>query len=253
MSETLRVLVLGQSNSAGASLPGGAQPWPALLAGALPAALGRPVEVIFRTFYSHAAGAEAYLDRELARHEPDLVVLTMTPFAFLQPMVGPGVRRRYGERAGRLFARFEARFDALTRDRGATATRANRLVRRLSRAILGAAPVSSYETVLEGTSVALRRLARDERVRVLAFQGFVRVPEGSRREQRRGAELVTRFYADVRAAARAARCDYINLNELHPDDRDGWYYPDRLHVTAEAHVLVAKTIQAWAEEAAAKA
>ena len=40
MSEALRVLVLGQSNSAGASLPGGAQPWPALLAGALPAALG---------------------------------------------------------------------------------------------------------------------------------------------------------------------------------------------------------------------
>ncbi|MFN8508638.1 MAG: SGNH/GDSL hydrolase family protein [Dehalococcoidia bacterium] len=252
MSEALRVLVLGQSNSAGASLPGGAQPWPALLAGALPAALGRPVEVTFRTFYSHASGAQAYLDRELARHEPDLVVLTMTPFAFLQPMVGPGVRRRYGERAGRLYTRFEARFDAVTRDRGATATHANRLARRLSRAVLGAAPVSSYETVLEGTNTALRRIAREEHVRAVAFQGFVRVPEGSRREQRRGAELLTRFYADVRAAARASRCDYINLNELHTDDRDSWYYPDGLHITAEAHVLVARTIQAWAEEAVAK-
>jgi len=251
MSEALRVLVLGQSNSAGTSLPGGALPWPALLAAALPEALGRPVEVTFRTFYAHASGAESYLDRELARHRPDLVTLTMTPFAFLQPMVGPGVRRRYGERAGRLFARFEARFDAVTRERGTAATRTNRIARRLSRAVLGAAPVSSYEAVLEGTSTALRRIAREEHVRAVAFQGFVRVPEGSRREQRRGAELLTRFYADVRAAARAARCDYINLNELHPDDRDSWYYPDRLHITAEAHVLVAKTIRAWAEDAVA--
>ena len=93
--------MFGQSNSAGAVLPGGALPWPQLLAAALPDALGRPAAVTFRTFYAHAAGSAAYLDRELAKYSPDLVILTMTPFAFLQPMVGPGVRKRYGERAYR--------------------------------------------------------------------------------------------------------------------------------------------------------
>lgn len=237
--------MFGQSNSAGAVLPGGALPWPQLLAAALPDALGRPATVTFRTFYAHAGGAAAYLDRELAKYEPDLVILTMTPFAFLQPMVGPGVRKRYGERAYRLYQRLEYRFDRATRDRGSAAGTANRVTRRLTRAVLGAAPVADYETVRDATVAALRRVAREEDVRVLAFQGFVRVPEGSARSRRGAASLLERFFGDVRAACVQARCDSINLNEAHREDLDRWYYPDGLHITAEAHALTANAVLRW--------
>lgn len=248
--EPLHILVFGQSNSAGAVLPGGALPWPQLLAAALPDALGRPAAVTFRTFYAHAAGSAAYLDRELAKYSPDLVILTMTPFAFLQPMVGPGVRKRYGERAYRLYQRLESRFDRVTRDRGEAAGSANRLARRITRAVLGAAPVADYETVRDATVAALRRVAREEDLRVLAFQGFVRVPEGSARSRRAAASLLERFFVDMRAACGQAHCDYINLNEAHREDLDRWYYPDRLHVTAEAHALTANAVLQWVIQAA---
>lgn len=241
----MNILIFGQSNSAGAQLPGGARPWPQIVEAALPALLGEPVTVTFRTFYAHGVGPAEYAAREMAKHSPDIVILTMAPFAFLAPVVGPGVRKRYGERAGRLYQRLEARFDAGTRNRGGGGAHVNSLARRLMRAILGAAPVASYETVLEGNTAALRQITRSEDARVLVFQGFLQLPGGSPRQQRKPAALVERFYRDMRAVAAEMRCDYINMGEVEPGDVDRWYYPDRVHITAAAHERVARTMMAW--------
>src|SRR5690349_6368348 len=96
MAAPAKILVFGQSNTAGSQLAAGEAAWPQLLA----AAMGERATVAVRTFYAHAPGALAYLERELAKHEPDVVIVTLTPFAFLVPVVGPVVRRRFGDRAG---------------------------------------------------------------------------------------------------------------------------------------------------------
>jgi lysophospholipase L1-like esterase len=238
------ILILGQSNTAGTQLANADRPWPRLLEAALPALAGSPVTITMRPFYAHAPGADVYLERELARHEPDIILMTLTPFAFLTPVVGPGVRRRFGDRAGDAYQWLESHFDAATRHRGRGALRANRVARRIMHLALGAAPVSSYEDVLAGTANALQRLAREEDVQVVAFQGFVQSAKGRGKGARRRASLLARFLTETRDVAERLRILYLCTQGSVEASGEALFLPDDTHVTAAGHRAVAEVILA---------
>lgn len=242
MAAETRILVLGQSNSGGAQLADPAAAWPQLISTALSGHFGSPVALVFRPFYAHAPGAEEYLSRELERIQPDVVILTLTPFAFLVPMVGPGVRRRYGDRAGDAYQWLERRFDRATRGGSRAGSGANRLARRVSHAVLGAAPITTYDVVLRGTTAALRLLARQEQMRVFALQGFVRVPGGNSTAARHSAALLRRYVADTRAQAERQHVAYVDLAQGTLQTSGAFFLPDSTHITAAAHRLVADAV-----------
>lgn len=237
-----RILVLGQSNSSGTQLADPAAAWPNVISGALPELLGSPVALTFRTFYAHIPGAGAYLDRELVRDRPDVAILILTPFAFLVPMVGPKVRRRYGDRIGDAYQWLEGRFDRATRGGSRLGSAANRVARRTTHAILGAAPVASYDAVLEGTADALRRLAHDEQVQVVAVQGFIRLSSGTGARARERTSLVRRYLDETRSLAERLHVTYLDLPQGTLQETDEFFLPDSTHITAEAHRAIADVI-----------
>ncbi len=242
VSNETRILVLGQSNSGGAQLGDPTAAWPNIIAGALADLVGSPIALTFRTFYAHAPGASTYLGRELIRGRPDIAVLMLTPFAFLVPMVGPGVRRRYGDRAGDAYQWLERRFDRATRGGSPLGSSANRMARRLTHAVLGAAPTTSYDVVLEGTAEALRRLAHDEQVQVVAVQGFIRLPSGTASKARERSSLVRRYLDDTRTLAERLNVTYLDLPQGTLQETDAFFLPDSTHITAAAHRAVAEVI-----------
>jgi hypothetical protein len=242
VSAETHILVLGQSNSRGTQLADSAAAWPNIISGALPDLVGSPIALTFRTFYAHAPGASAYLDRQLVRDQPDIAILILTPFAFLVPMVGPGVRKRYGDRAGDAYQWLEKRFDRATRGGDRLGPSANRVARRLTHAALGAAPITSYDVVLDGTAEALRRLARDEQVQVVAIQGFIRLPSGSGRKARERTSLVQRYLDETRALADRLHATYLDLPEGTLQETDAFFLPDSTHITEAAHRAIAAVI-----------
>ena len=110
-------------------------------------------------------------------------------------MVKPGHDRVFGgarrrDRVDDTYQWLESRFNRATRGSSPLGPSANRVARRLTHAVLGAAPIRSYDVVLEGTAEALRRLAHDEQVRVVPVQGFIRLPSGSGSKARPRTSLV---------------------------------------------------------------
>ncbi|MEO6397000.1 MAG: hypothetical protein ABIP13_00890 [Tepidiformaceae bacterium] len=242
MPNATRILVLGQSNSGGAQLGDPSEAWPNILANSLPSLLGSPVDLTFRTFYAHASGANAYLARELARERPDVAILVLAPFAFHVAMVGHGVRRRYGERVGNAYQLIERRFARASRAGGTLGSAVDRLARRLAHAILGAAPVASYDAVIEGTAQAMRTLAREEQIHVVALQGFIRVPSGNGAVVRRRRALLRRFIVETRALTEQLHVTYLELPQGTLQSSDEFFLSDSTHLAPNAHRAIAATI-----------
>ncbi|MGE3075945.1 MAG: SGNH/GDSL hydrolase family protein [Dehalococcoidia bacterium] len=242
MSAELRILILGQSNTRGIQLADAGTSWPNLVAGALPSFLGSPVSITTRTFFAHVPGSDEYLERELIKHEPDLVILMLTTFSFTSDVLEPGLRRRFGNRAGDVFSRAVNRFDRVTRHRGRFFQAMNRTTRQIAKRVFPASPVGSYEVALEGTVRALEILARHEELETLAFHGFVRLSESNNGGKSAKAALVDRFLEEMRATTRRLHIEFLNLQDLPEARSNRWYFPDGLHVTPEAHQFIAAAV-----------
>lgn len=242
--DTTRVLILGQSNTGGVQLAEPSVAWPNLLARALPDLAGTAVSIVVRPFFAHVPGAREYLERELARHAPDIVILMVTTFSFASPVIEPAVRRRFGMRIGDAYHWLADSFDRGTRNRGRLPRQLNTAVRAVATRILPAAPVSAYETALEGTLDALRLLARSEDTQVMAFHGFVKFAPARRGPQSGRERQVRRFLSEVKEAADSLHIAFINMQDSPEVDPQSWFMPDGLHVTARAHEAIAATVLA---------
>lgn len=244
MADETRILILGQSNTRGVQLAEPVAAWPNLLASALPAVIGAPVSITVRPFFAHVPGANEYLERELARHAPDIVVLMVTTFSFASPVIEPGIRRRFGARAGAAYHRLADGFDGMTRNRGAAARRLNRGVRATAKRVLPAAPVSAYDVALEGTIDALRQLARAEDIQVVAFHGFVKFVPARKGRQSNHERQVRQFLSEVRRVSESLRIVFMNMQDSPDIDPATWFMPDGLHVTTLAHEPIAAAVLA---------
>mgnify|MGYP001466395527 FL=1 len=94
VADETRILILGQSNTRGVQLSEPVAAWPNLLATALPELTGSPVSITVRPFFAHVPGSQEYLERELEKHDPDIVFLMVTTFSFATPVIEPEMRRR---------------------------------------------------------------------------------------------------------------------------------------------------------------
>lgn len=244
MRRETRILIFGQSNTGGFQLADAGTSWPSLLAAAWPGIFDSPVSVTVRTFFAHAPGSDEYIERELKKYEPDIVFLMLTTFSFTAQVMEPGIRHRFGDRAGDAFSRLVNRFDRATRHRGVAAQRLNRSTRKLATRIFPTSPVGSYEVAVEGTTRALGILARNESIQSMAIHGFVRLPVASSGRKSTKAVLVERFLDEMQATTARLRMEYLNLQNSPEAQSDRWYFPDGLHITPEAHQAIAARVLA---------
>ena len=238
--EPIRILIFGQSNTRGVQLGEGDVAWPDLVAAALPELTGKPAQITVRPFFAHAPGSDAYLAREVQQREPDIVFLMLTTFSFANRVIEPGVRRRFGERAGNAYSTLAGKFDAATRGRGRLAGKLNEAGRALALRVFPAESVTTYEVALEGTTKALQLLARQEHVQVVAVHGFVKLPKRRSGKPSQKEAVVDRFLDEMRAVTGRLHITFINLHRK--TIPESWYMPDGLHVSGEAHKAIAAAV-----------
>lgn len=242
MTEPTRILIFGQSNTGGAQLADKSEAWPNLVANTLPEITGRPVAITVRPFFAYAPGSDTYVEREIRKHNPDIVFLMLSTFSFVNRVIEPGVRQRFGERAGGWYHTFATRFDGATRNHGKFAEKLNRSARSVAQRVLPAEPVSTYEVTVEGTTRALQLLAREEQVQVVACHGPVKLPRVRPGRHSEKELLIERFLDEMRAITGRLHVVFINT---HDGKRpDSWFLPDGLHVSAEAHRAMAAAVLA---------
>lgn len=240
VAEPMRILIFGQSNTGGAQLADKSEAWPNLMANGLREISGGTVDIIVRPFFAHAPGSDAYVEREVRRYDPDIVFLMLSTFSFVNRVIEPGIRDRFGDRAGSWYHTLATRFDGATRNHGKFAEKLNRSARSMAHRVLPAEPVSTYEVTVEGTMKALQLLAREEQVQVVACHGAVKVPR-ARGNQRSDKELIIeRFLVEMRAVAEQLHIVFINTHD--GKSPDSWFLPDGLHVSAEAHQAMAAAV-----------
>ena len=236
----LRILVFGQSNATGEHLADPLQAWPKLVAAELGAHLERPTSLVIRPIYVHAPGVEKYLDRELERYRPDVVLFGASAFAFAQKMVVVSVRRRFGNRVASGYQWLESRADRTTRHSEA-GSRANRLARRTMIKLFGAEPVAAYATVIDGLAAALKRLAREEQLSVTIFQVN---PIVSANGDASALKRLATFDAEVQHMAQRLHFAHLDIRTAMNKDPDqgSMLFPDRLHYTTRAHRIMADCV-----------
>lgn|GEM_PF-4366652 len=161
---TVRVLVLGNSDTRGEFAPG--PTWVQVARERLNT--GEPgYEFVERGFGPLGDTAAAFAGRLVGQHEPDLVVVPLGTFLFTVGFTWPRVRRVFGQRVADAYRRAEEAFDTRTRPSGAPPGRTNTMARRAARRILGTRPIARRTDVEDAYGRVLQELARHENLDVL--------------------------------------------------------------------------------------
>lgn len=159
----LKMLVIGSSDTGGASLADPSLAYPIVVGKELGAALGEPVEVVNLPVVHVGPKAVPRVVKALEEHAPDIVIFGYGPFSYVVGTVGQRVRRRYGARAYRLFHKMEVRFERATGGPdGEKPARVNHRGRWLARRIIGAEPPATKEEVTGIQVEILRQLSQRE-------------------------------------------------------------------------------------------
>lgn len=242
------LLVLGTSDSDGSHLDRREDTWPWLLAAAL-AAPGEPGPTVHKRFYATAPGALDYLERQLEATEPDIIVLSLTLYAFSVRTVANRIRRVAGARAGAWAERQFNRFDRATgptaagmSGRPAWGHALNRAAHRAARTVIGTASEASPREVLRAYTTAIERLAREEDVRVVVVGSFPFTVE-IERENPRVRDVQRVFNQCIARLCRERRIGWVDPEFMRDRDVDA-LYTDALHFTEAAHRRVAAEVSA---------
>jgi hypothetical protein len=163
------MLVIGSSDTSGEALPDPSRAWPQLVGAELAKHIGEPVDIVNLPVVHVGPKAVPRVVNALQKHEPDLVVFAFGAFHFIIGTVGQRVRRRYGERAYRLFRKLEVRFEGMTGDPHGGRARINHAGRWLARRIIGAEPLSTEEEVTAIQLEIMRQLSQRERLVVVVL------------------------------------------------------------------------------------
>ncbi len=163
------MLVIGSSDTTGSSLGDPSQAWPQLVGRELGAVVDEPVDVVNLPVVPVGPKAVPRVQDALQKNPPDLVVFSFGAYHFIVATVGQRVRRRYGERAYRLFRKVEIRFERKTASAEGAPARMNHMGRWLARRIIGAEPLSTEEEVTGIQLEIMRQLAQREGLTVVVL------------------------------------------------------------------------------------
>jgi hypothetical protein len=141
--------------------------WPELLGPLLTEKLGEPTDVQAFRFWPAGPAAVDYAMSRVNDLAPDAVVLGINHYPCVVALVSESVRRRFGERAERLFKLLERQNQGRSKDGGLSPY--GRFARRVARRILGAAVRLQVDEVAAIYSDVLERLAQREGIEVFVL------------------------------------------------------------------------------------
>ncbi|MEP6871659.1 MAG: hypothetical protein ABI939_07395 [Anaerolineaceae bacterium] len=238
----VKILVIGASDSDGSNLPDPAQGWLATLERELPPRIGETVELPYVRFYTYVPGAQAYVDREVSRHKPDVTIVAATAAGFAYPMVGGRLIRLLGWRTGRRFERRIHSWDAAVRHSDGPKRRLHDSAQFIARHTIGASGYSTLEATVDGYGGLIERLARDEQTRVV-IMGATH-PAGALREQApKAATAIDQFNILLAAKTRSHHFEWLDRQALTaPLAADEVMQRDGLHKTGAFHRQIADAL-----------
>ena len=240
----MRVLVFGHSDTHGLGLSDREQAWPRLLEAHLENASSDQAEVIHRRLNLLRPGPLEYLDGELKKHDPGVVVLALTSVTFSLPLVSVSVRRRFGARAAKRYLRFEGVVTGALPP-AASAKRADIFARWLARRLLGQATHMSLATATEMHTEVLRRLSAHEGLRVAVISASLLAQSFQQREPWASAQIQA-FNGALQKRAEEYRMEWVDFEEMlaRSGDHAACYSPDGVHKSEFGHRHIAREIAA---------
>jgi len=158
----MKMLILGSSDTAGSTMQDPSLAFPWVISRELGAVVGDTVEVVDVPIVPVGPKAVPRAENALEQNQPDLVIFSFGAYHFIVGTVGLRVRRRYGERAYRLFRKAEVFFEGKTASPEGKPARLNRWGRLLARRVIGAEPLGTEEEVTAIHLEIMRLLAQRE-------------------------------------------------------------------------------------------
>ncbi len=234
-----KVLVLGNSDTRGEFAPG--PTWTAVAQARLNAD-SPEYEFAERGFTPLGEGMPAFIERVLAQHEPDLVVLPLGTFLFTVGFSWPRIRKLFGARAANRYRQAEEQFDTKTRPAGAPPGRANSAARKTARRLVGTQPIMSRAALEASYGRVLDVLARHEDLDVL----LVAYPaERGRLVKVRKIAAERQAFVDAIGALAARR--HFRLLDSAPlfagrEDDDDIMTADGFHLQGAGHVVLGEAV-----------
>lgn len=207
----MRILILDQSDSAGAGLADLEDAWPRRMARELErTTFGRP-EVI--DLWLHARpGVGAYVRRRLDEHRPDVVILVLSAHLF----VSQGISSHLQQRLPRgLYAAYGAAlrlFKAGAERAGSSGRLVDRTLRRQARRLLRVRPSMGAEEVSSAYAEVIHELARREDLLVVV-SGGTSYARHLQRELPGLAAAIARFNAGLRLLVERHHMRWLDLEE----------------------------------------
>ena len=237
----MKILVFGHSDSDGSKLANPADAWPRVLQVQL-SELGLEAQVAHRTLYA-SSSAPQFIERELTRQSPDVVVLATSTHGVLLRLASVRVREVLGVRAGSIVAHMErfisnhnGRPDSV---RGKTTLR----LRRAARAALRAKSDLSVEELIRIYGLCFDALARAENTQTIILGGAGYTPEVEN-ESPGWSGLQSQIGERLRVMAVEHHFDWIVHEELlgGPQGKLPYYFPDGIHTGEQSQKIVAEAL-----------
>lgn len=234
----VKLLVLGTSDSEGSALVQREMAWPWLVGNRC------GFEVVHKRYYATAPRALEYLERTLEREHPDVVVLSVTLYAFSVRTVGNRVRRVAGQQAGDWVDARVRWFDRVSAGRdgsgGSKRALAKRWAHLAARRVIGTASERTAREVWQAYRQAVERLAREEELRVVVI-GSTPFTKAIEDEHRKARSVQTAFNRRLAVLCRERRMGWVDPEQFRHADVDS-DYADALHLTPEGHAVVAEAV-----------
>ncbi|MGE3074288.1 MAG: hypothetical protein AB7N24_13645 [Dehalococcoidia bacterium] len=234
----MKLLVLGHSDSDGSMLPDPSNGWPWVIQRQLNA-LGHDVEITHRMLYA-APTASRFVERELARHSPDIVVVATSTHGVLFQLTSIRVREVLGERAGSMVARLERFVSTHNGDPESFRGKATLRARRVARKALRAKSDLTVEELIRIYSDCFDVLARAENTQTIILAGVGYTPWVE--AQSPGfSGLQGRIAARLKALALEHHFDWLVHEELlgGPSGKMPYYLDDGVHTNEQSQQMVA--------------
>ena len=248
----LRILILGHSDTFGIQLADRSLAWPQIALRELPVLMERPVELHQRPLLPVRPDKGARAESILQGFPADIVIFATNPYGFAVETVANRVQQRFGERFSGRYLKLEKKLDGWTRN-GRMGRAVNHGTRRVVRKVIGTAPNSSYQEVVDAHMEILRVLARDEQLQVMVLGGN-KLSSWLQKEDKTLTERVETLGKVVQQFCREHHFTWFDTEAaLLPGARERSFLPDGVHRNPEAHRHFADIILPILREMAEKA
>lgn len=240
----MRISVLGNSDTIGQKLSDRNLSWPVLVQERLSRELGREVAVDSWRFAPYRPGAIDFAMGLVREAQPDIVIYPLATFWCGFTTVQSKVEQRFGVRIARLASRAERsyvrRFEP---SKPGNKTPRPSISRRLTRKVVGAAPIMSYERYIDTVSEVIRELARLENTHVLIMADH-HFNETARSMMPNLVRTIERVNAIIEPMVLERRMLWGSVEEALRDGgrRDEMIMADCVHVTEEGHERLAAAL-----------